>query len=120
MTRGRSTLAAAITLLALAAIAVPAATARTHARTTQTVTVKMTEFKFALTPRLVHPGKVVFRLVNAGKLPHDLAIAGKRSTLIKPGKRGSLTVTLKKGRYPYRCTVPGHAAAGMKGILRVT
>jgi uncharacterized cupredoxin-like copper-binding protein len=25
----------------------------------------------------------------------------------------------KAGTYPYLCTVPGHAAAGMKGVLRV-
>jgi uncharacterized cupredoxin-like copper-binding protein len=25
----------------------------------------------------------------------------------------------KKGRYPYSCTVPGHAAAGMKGTFTV-
>jgi len=29
-------------------------------------------------------------------------------------------VTISKaGSYPYLCTVPGHAAAGMKGVLRV-
>ena len=37
----------------------------------------------------------------------------------QPGKTGVLVVTLKKGRYPYLCTVPGHAAAGMKGVLTV-
>jgi uncharacterized cupredoxin-like copper-binding protein len=25
----------------------------------------------------------------------------------------------KKGRYSYLCTVPGHAAAGMKGVFTV-
>jgi uncharacterized cupredoxin-like copper-binding protein len=25
----------------------------------------------------------------------------------------------KAGRYRYLCTVPGHAAAGLKGVLRV-
>jgi uncharacterized cupredoxin-like copper-binding protein len=31
-----------------------------------------------------------------------------------------MTVTFaQKGNYPYLCTVPGHASAGMKGVLRV-
>jgi uncharacterized cupredoxin-like copper-binding protein len=31
-----------------------------------------------------------------------------------------LTLTLKPGTYTFYCTVPGHAAAGMKGKLVVT
>jgi uncharacterized cupredoxin-like copper-binding protein len=27
--------------------------------------------------------------------------------------------TKKKGKYPYLCTVPGHAQAGMKGTFTV-
>ena len=30
------------------------------------------------------------------------------------------TVTLKAGKIAYKCTVPGHAANGMKGKLTVT
>jgi uncharacterized cupredoxin-like copper-binding protein len=34
---------------------------------------------------------------------------------------GVLTYTFKtKGTYEFFCTVPGHAAAGMKGDLKVT
>jgi uncharacterized cupredoxin-like copper-binding protein len=29
-------------------------------------------------------------------------------------------VTLAAGTYTFECTVPGHAAAGMKGVLTVT
>jgi uncharacterized cupredoxin-like copper-binding protein len=40
--------------------------------------------------------------------------------VINPGQTAKLTVTFTKaGSYPYLCTVPGHAAAGMKGVLRV-
>ena len=39
--------------------------------------------------------------------------------MIGPGKTAKLTVTLKAGKYPYKCTVPGHAAAGMKGTFVV-
>jgi uncharacterized cupredoxin-like copper-binding protein len=79
----------------------------------------MTEFHFAFSTRAAHPGAVTFRLVNKGKLAHDLKIAGKTSAKVQPGKTGVLVVTLKKGKYTYLCTVPGHAAAGMKGVLTV-
>ena len=39
---------------------------------------------------------------------------------MNPGQRATLKVTLRKGkRYPYLCTVPGHAALGMKGTVTV-
>jgi hypothetical protein len=40
--------------------------------------------------------------------------------VIAPGKRVTLTVKFtKKGTYGYHRTLPGHAAAGMKGKLGV-
>ena len=59
-------------------------------------------------------------LSDKGKLPHDFKIAGKATKIISPGQTAKLTVTLKKGRYPYQCTVPGHAQAGMKGVFVVS
>jgi uncharacterized cupredoxin-like copper-binding protein len=40
--------------------------------------------------------------------------------VIGKGKTTTLIVTLGAGSKAYKCTVPGHAAAGMKGKLRVT
>ena len=37
-----------------------------------------------------------------------------------PGQTTTLTVTLKRGSYPYKCTLDSHAKLGMKGVLRVT
>lgn len=79
----------------------------------------MSEFKFVLSKKTVSHGAVVFTVTNKGKLPHDFKIAGKKTALLGPGKSGKLTVTLKAGKYPYRCTVAGHVAAGMKGVLSV-
>lgn len=85
------------------------------------VTVVMKEFRFVLSTRTVRVGAITFRLVNRGRLAHDIKIAGRKSARIAPGKRGLLRVVFRRaGRYPYRCTVPGHAAAGMKGVLKVT
>ena len=114
----RITLALGVALAALVAAAPVAARPSTSAATTVKVTMK--EFKFTLSKTSVKHGTVAFTLVNKGKLPHDFAIAGKKSKLIKPGKTGTLAVTLKAGKLAYKCTVAGHAAAGMKGKLTVT
>jgi uncharacterized cupredoxin-like copper-binding protein len=112
---------AAVTSVALVSAAVAVARpAHRAASAATTVTVTMKEFKFILSKKSVPHGKVTFVLVNKGALAHDLAIAGKKSALIGAGKRGKLVVTLAKGNRPYKCTVPGHAAAGMKGVLKVT
>jgi plastocyanin len=114
----RITLALGVALAALV-VAAPVA-AGPSASTATTVTVTMKEFKFALSRTKVPHGTVTFKFVNKGKLPHDFKIAGKKSKMIQPGKTGTLVVALKAGKLPYICTVPGHAAGGMKGTLSVT
>ena len=103
------------------AVAGPVLAAPSHARHAQGAAVKVTatEFKFALSPASAKAGSVTFTLVNKGHISHDFAIAGKKTPVIGPGKTATLTVTLKAGKYPYKCTVPGHAAAGMKGTFTV-
>jgi uncharacterized cupredoxin-like copper-binding protein len=84
------------------------------------VTVKATEFKFTLSKRSVPTGIVIFTIVNKGKIAHDFKIANKRTAVIRPGKSATLRVRFtKKAQYRYLCTLPGHAAAGMKGVLAV-
>jgi uncharacterized cupredoxin-like copper-binding protein len=114
----RITLALGVALAALVAAAPVAA--RPSAVKATTVTVTMTEFKFVLSKSTVPHGVVTFKLVNKGKLPHDIKIAGKTSAKIKPGKTGTFVVTLKKGTYIYNCPIPAHTKAGMKGVLKVT
>ena len=115
------------TLSALAAIAIAAAAfvvlapfagARSTA-TTVKVTAKDT-LRFTLSRKSAPHGKTIFKVINKGTLRHDFKIAGKKSKLVQPGKSGKLIVTLKAGKLKYLCTVPGHAAAGMKGVLKVT
>jgi uncharacterized cupredoxin-like copper-binding protein len=88
--------------------------------TTVKVTAKDT-FRFVLSRKSAPHGKVTFKVTNKGKLKHDFKIAGKKTKLLKHNQTATLTVTLKKGKkYTYLCTVPGHAAAGMKGTFKAT
>ena len=82
---------------------------------------KPSEFRFTLSTKTVKHGTVTFQVTGAGALPHDFQINGKKTKLLSQGQSQSLTVTFAKaGKYPYLCTVTGHAAAGMKGVLTVT
>jgi plastocyanin len=86
-----------------------------------TVNVTAVEYKFTLSARSARHGRVIFRIRNRGHLPHNFKINGVTSRLIAPGGSASITVNFKtKGNYRYMCTVPGHAALGMKGTFRVT
>ncbi len=87
---------------------------------TTTVTVRASEFKFVLSKRRVPKGTVIFKVTNKGTIAHDFKINGKKTPLIKRGKSATLRVVFRRAKkYPYLCTVPGHAAAGMKGTLTV-
>jgi uncharacterized cupredoxin-like copper-binding protein len=108
----------AVAAIAAAAAAMAAATTTSAASSLRVTAGKPSEFHFRLSGT-AHPGRVTFRITNRGTLKHDFKIAGKRTRLIGVGKTRSLTVTLRRGTYKYICTVPGHAAAGMKGRLRV-
>lgn len=95
---------------------------------------KPTELAFKLSKfSQIHPGPITFKVTNAGRLLHDFKICtsavksvasnacvGKVTKLLKTGQSATLTVTITKdGKYEYLCTFPGHAAAGMKGLLGV-
>jgi uncharacterized cupredoxin-like copper-binding protein len=101
----------------------PAAAQPQHTAAATRVTVlaaRPSEFRFKLSRAAVRKGVVLFRVVNRGALPHDFKIAGKKTKLLAPGKSQTLRVVFRKAkRYAYLCTVTGHAAAGMKGTLRV-
>jgi uncharacterized cupredoxin-like copper-binding protein len=87
---------------------------------TTKVTVTATEFKFKLSKTTVPTGTVIFTVVNRGKISHDFKIGGKKTKSLLPGQKATLKVTFKKkGRYGYICSLPGHAGAGMKGVLGV-
>jgi uncharacterized cupredoxin-like copper-binding protein len=93
----------------------------TRAPAPQRVAVGLTEFKIAVAPKTVRKGAVItFAVTNKGAIGHNFKVAGKKTPVLAAGKRGTFKVTFAKaGRYAYLCTVPTHAAAGMKGVLIV-
>ena len=69
-------------------------------------------------------GKVTIVMRNLAPLPHDIAIKGHgvnvKGKIVTMGKTSTVSAVLKKGRYEFYCSVPGHEAAGMKGTLIIT
>ena len=88
--------------------------------TLHTVKVTAKDYKFVLSTSKVPAGRVKFVIKDMGSAEHDFAIAGHTSKTIQPGQSTTLSVTLKKGKYPFRCTVDSHTELGMKGVLSVT
>jgi uncharacterized cupredoxin-like copper-binding protein/mono/diheme cytochrome c family protein len=95
---------------------------------------KPSELAFKLSKFSALPaGAITFKVKNAGTLSHDFklcttpvatsaknACVGKVTKMLKAGQSTTLAVVLKKkGKYEYLCTVPGHAGAGMKGLLGI-
>ena len=95
---------------------------------------KAAEFKFKLSKSALKKGIASFKVTNGGNLPHDFKVCssnkgnlkantctGRSTPLVTPGQSNTLRVTfLRSGTYEYLCTVPGHAAAGMKGLIKVS
>jgi plastocyanin len=127
--------AAGLAVAAIAAGGIGAATggAATQAPTAhaaRTTTLRLTadphgNLRFN-TKRLSAPaGKVSIVLTNprSSGMPHGIAIKGRgvnaSGKVVGPGKRTTVTTTLKRGSFTFFCPVPGHAAAGMTGTLTV-
>ena len=73
-------------------------------------------------------GTVTIVLKNSSAVPHNIAIRNgptakskviAKGKVVRKGGVSKIKVKLKKGKYRYVCTVRGHEAAGMWGILTV-
>ena len=73
----------------------------------------------------VRAGQLVeLTLRNGGAMPHDFTLADGASGPVKievqggQTARGTFTIDTP-GTYTFVCSVPGHAAAGMRGTITV-
>jgi FtsP/CotA-like multicopper oxidase with cupredoxin domain len=117
--------ALAILLLPIAAVGIVSATKDSPATTstTSTTTANISLSEFAIKGDLTVPaGKVDLAIKNTGTQTHTLALDGGPATKeIAAGAGATLSLgELEAGTYTLRCTVPGHAEAGMVATLTVT
>jgi uncharacterized cupredoxin-like copper-binding protein len=104
-----------------AGVAIPASESAAGAhRVTVTVGDSMQFAPAALVVRAGQPGELTLR--NGGGTPHDVTLARAASgpvtieALAGQTARGAFTIETP-GTYAFVCTVPGHAAAGMRGTI---
>lgn len=75
----------------------------------------------------VGAGKVEFNVYNYGQDPHTFAVIDARGRQLafaaappdQPDSPVTVSAALPAGRYTLECTLPGHAALGMRATLTV-
>jgi uncharacterized cupredoxin-like copper-binding protein len=108
-----------LTLVATIAAAVSLAAVAQSATTAQTVRVTEVSYSIRLSAK-PKPGVVKFVIRNAADDGHDFWVKGGGKTwktrVLGEGRSASLTATLKKGvKYSYWCAVGSHRSKGMSG-----
>jgi nitrite reductase (NO-forming) len=79
----------------------------------QTVEVELGDFYIKPAKLDVAAGTpVTFKVTNHGKMTHDFVVSGHKTSMLQPGKSGTVTATIDSATQAY-CSVPGHRAAGM-------
>ncbi len=87
--------------------------------------VSASEFHLVLSRPSVKAGVVEIELQNSGEDPHDLRVRRVGGThtfsipMTDPGKRRSVSIRMKRGRYRLWCSLADHASLGMQAFLRV-
>jgi plastocyanin len=89
------------------------------------VTATESDFTISLSSSTLTPGTYTFTVVNNGRVPHSLAIAGPglaetRSGTIRGGESTTMTVTLQGGAYDVWCPIANHRAMGMETTVTVS
>jgi FtsP/CotA-like multicopper oxidase with cupredoxin domain len=86
--------------------------------------VDMTLSEFAMSPAMpqVPAGDVTLRITNGGTMVHNVTFTdgGQTSGDIQPGETTTMELNgLTDGSKEFICTIPGHSASGMSGMLMV-
>ena len=104
----------------LASTAAFACAGAASSRATPTVDVTLGDFEIRLSTDDVRPGRIAFRVLNRGNVPHDFALDGRRTTALAHGQTQTIAVDLEAaGTYRFLSDLPGQAQLGMTGLLQV-
>jgi uncharacterized cupredoxin-like copper-binding protein len=99
----------------------PESTVETDEAPVCSVTVEMVDIDFnpnQFTIPANQPVELVFH--NSGKLPHDFTVEQLGIDLdADAGETESVTISAPAGDYQFFCDEPGHAQAGMVGVMHV-
>lgn len=88
------------------------------------VELKMSEFAFAPNKISTEVGTLLeFQVTNEGKVEHEIVIDAPEAEFeveVKPNLSADFAVKFRKpGIYAFKCEIPGHLEAGMKGEIVV-
>jgi nitrite reductase (NO-forming) len=64
-------------------------------------------------------GSYEVTLHNTGAAPHDVTFTDGQTLAAQPGKTVTAVLKIAEGGTAFTCSIPGHAAAGMKGSITV-
>lgn len=64
-------------------------------------------------------GRYTVKFTNDGKMAHDITFADGATAPAAPGKTVRLEVNVPAAGIDFICSIPGHAAAGMKGMIMI-
>jgi uncharacterized cupredoxin-like copper-binding protein len=100
--------------------AIPSTCAPASTETTK-VTIELVDIAFKPTETTVAAGvPVEITVSNNGLALHNFEVAALDiSVNLGPGQAQTITVTAPAGDYDFICNIPGHAQAGMTGVLHV-
>ncbi len=134
--------AVGLTLLAVLAVGLGAATAApARVQAASKVAVILKEWKLTPSSAGIKAGRVTFEVKNAGTIAHEFVVlrtnvhhhllAGKGAeasekgikgeiSKVSPGQMRTLTLTLAPGTYVLLCNLPGHYKAGQFAALHVS
>lgn len=82
-------------------------------------TVEFVATEFAFTPSAVsaEPGTYHGVLKNNGTIPHDITVGDADPVTAQPGETVEFDFVVPAGGVAIKCSVPGHADAGMHGMI---
>jgi nitrite reductase (NO-forming) len=85
-------------------------------------TIEVTAKELLFTPNMVtvaDAGTYMVKLTNEGAIQHNLTFSNGTAITADPGQSASAVVDIPAGGLTFSCTVPGHAQAGMTGMVSV-